>query len=298
MTLGVLPGADVAVAEYYPEWRQGRKADVTLQHLMTHTSGLQNVPAAPEEIYPSPDFVQLALCAELRHAPGTAFSYNNKAVNLICGLLDRATGQRADDFARAELFAPLGIHEWQWDRDRAGTPHGMSGLQLRARDLARLAQLTLRGGEGLITPSWIHASTCPATPATPRMGLLWWTWHPQTTYTVTDAHVQHLREAQASPTQIGALTTLRGTHTRQDFHTLMGTVGFDPTQVPAGTRWLQEDPGPRRGWCHDGWLGQYLVVDAEADLVAVRLIAADQPGVGSAGSSWPEFMDDVFSLAR
>lgn len=298
VTLGHLPGPDVPVAEFYPEWRQGRRAQVTLRHLMTHTSGLQNVPAAPEEIYPSPDFVQLALCAEFQHAPGAAFSYNNKAVNLICGVLRRATGQHADDFARAELFGPLGIHDVTWARDAAGTPHGMSGLSLHARDLARLGHLTLRGGAELITSDWIHASTRPATPLTARMGLLWWTWHPQATYTVTDAHVQHLRDAQASPAQIAALTGLRGTHPHHVFHARMAEVGFDPTQVPAGTRWLHEDSGPRRGWCHDGWLGQSLVVDAEADLVAVRLIAADQPRAGSLESGWPDFTDDVFALTR
>ncbi|MFD1732797.1 serine hydrolase domain-containing protein [Deinococcus malanensis] len=119
VTLGLLPGADLPIHELFPEWRQGRKQAITLRHLMTHTSGLQNALNAGEELYPSPDFVQLALCAELDHEPGRRLAYNNKAVNLICGVLERATGMKADDFARAELFGPLGIEDWSWQRDAA-----------------------------------------------------------------------------------------------------------------------------------------------------------------------------------
>lgn len=91
------------------------------------------------------------------------------------------------------------------------------------------------------------------------MGLLWWTWYPQAMYTVTDAHVQHLRDAHASPGQIAALTALRGTHPRHAIHARMQEVGFDPTQVPAGTRWVHEDPAragagvTTAGWASPSW---------------------------------------------
>ncbi|GGL06574.1 serine hydrolase domain-containing protein [Deinococcus radiotolerans] len=112
VTLGHLPGVDLPVHEVFPEWRQGRKRDVTLRHLMTHTSGLQNVPHAGQEVYASEDRLQLALCAELDAAPGTQFSYNNKAMALIAGLLERVTGRRLETFAREDLLGPLGITDW------------------------------------------------------------------------------------------------------------------------------------------------------------------------------------------
>ena len=46
VTLGHLPGVDVPIRDLYPEWQQGRKREITLRHLLSHTSGLQNVPIA------------------------------------------------------------------------------------------------------------------------------------------------------------------------------------------------------------------------------------------------------------
>lgn len=291
VTLGHIPDRETPIYEFYPEWRQGRKKDVTLKHLLTHTSGLQNVPMAPAEIYPSPDFVQLALCAELDNAPGEKFEYNNKAVNLICGVLERATGQKADDFARTELFGPLGIEDFHWVRDPAGNPHGMSGLRLRPRDLARLGELTLNDGEGLISSDWIRESTHPATPAFKRIGLLWWMWHESMTYTVTPEHVQNLREANAKAAHLQALEQMIGEHDRTELGKLMGQHDFRPPDLPARTRWCAEHLGPRIGYMHDGWLGQYLCIHEFTRTVAVRLIASDHPKAQDEESGWPDFSE-------
>ncbi|CRD51882.1 Putative penicillin-binding protein/beta-lactamase (fragment) [Stenotrophomonas indicatrix] len=40
---GKLASIDEPVSTVYPEWRQGRKRDITIRMLMDHTSGLQNV---------------------------------------------------------------------------------------------------------------------------------------------------------------------------------------------------------------------------------------------------------------
>ena len=61
ITDGKIKSLDQPVWEFYPEWRQGRKKNITIRHLLNHTSGLQNFPRTEVEIYPSPDFIQLAL---------------------------------------------------------------------------------------------------------------------------------------------------------------------------------------------------------------------------------------------
>lgn len=79
-TEGKITSLDQPVHHYFPEWKQGRKQDITLRHVLSHTSGLQNVRHTGVEIYPSPDFVRLALAAELSDAPGERFAYDNKAL--------------------------------------------------------------------------------------------------------------------------------------------------------------------------------------------------------------------------
>lgn len=83
---GKIKSLDEPVCDFYPEWNQGRKKLITIRQILNHTSGLQANPHT-EEIYVSPNFVQLALAAELTTDPGTAFFYNNKAVNLLTGII-------------------------------------------------------------------------------------------------------------------------------------------------------------------------------------------------------------------
>jgi len=87
---GHLTSIDQPVYEIYPEWRQGHKQRITLRHVLTHTSGVQDHPNAGLELEPSPDWVQLALAAELAELPGERFRYNNKAVNLLAGIVQQA----------------------------------------------------------------------------------------------------------------------------------------------------------------------------------------------------------------
>src|SRR5690606_16009211 len=143
---GHLESLDVPVSTWYPEWRQGRKADITVRMLLDHTSGLQNVANAGAEIYPAPDVIQLALAAELDATPGEEFAYNNKATNLLAGVIASASGQPMDEYLGEHLFAHLGIEAGDWYRDQAGNPHAMAGLPLTARDAARIGQLLLADG--------------------------------------------------------------------------------------------------------------------------------------------------------
>src|SRR5262245_18810332 len=120
---GKIKSLDQPVYEFYPEWKQGRKKLITIRHLLNHTSGLQNVPNTSVEIYPSSDFVKLALAAEVSDTPGSKFSYNNKAVNLLAGIVQVASGKRMDIYFRDEIFQPMDITDFAWTLDESGNPH-------------------------------------------------------------------------------------------------------------------------------------------------------------------------------
>jgi len=169
---------DQPVYTFYPQWKQGRKQEITIRHLLNHTSGLQNVSNAGTEIYPSPNAIKLALAAELESDPGSKFSYNNKAVNLLAGIIKKASGQRMDQFFVSELFNPMGIEQYQWYFDESGNPHAMAGLRLFAQDLAKFGQLILNDGmwkgKQLVSEEYIETMLDQAQPYDSRFGLLWW----------------------------------------------------------------------------------------------------------------------------
>ena len=60
---GRLKSVDQRVSDFYPEWKQGPKGQVTLRQLLDHTSGLENLPKISDD-YAATDAVQLALTAE------------------------------------------------------------------------------------------------------------------------------------------------------------------------------------------------------------------------------------------
>ena len=114
-----------------------------------------------QEVESSPDVVQLALAAELTDEPGTHFYYNNKAVNLLAGIVQKASGKKMDALLRSDVFGPLGITDFVWVRDSAGNPFSYARLEILPEDMAKLGQLALdRGrwqGKQLIAPEWFDA---------------------------------------------------------------------------------------------------------------------------------------------
>lgn len=278
ITLGKLSSVDVPVHQFFPEWRQGRKRQITIRMLLDHTSGLQNVPLTTEEIYPSPDFVKLALCAELESEPGTTFSYNNKAVNLLAGLVERCDGRKLDAFAKEELFDPIGIDDWHWLHDDAGNPHAMSGLALHASDLMKLGRLLLQrglwNGSRLIAETWFDAMDESAKRGMePALG--WWHLF-ETRIEVNEAHLKELRQGSASAADLEVFESLKGEHRSLTsfFGRLQLQLGSDwRTRIPRGLEPFKlEQCGPI-GYRAEGDLGQYVLVLPQVSLVVVRLIS-------------------------
>ena len=56
-------------------------------------------------------------------------------VSLVAPILARAQGMDLAALAATHLFAPLGIGEFGWARDRKGNTLAYSGLWLRAQDI-------------------------------------------------------------------------------------------------------------------------------------------------------------------
>lgn len=311
VTDGKIQSVDMPVAELYPEWKQGRKAKITIRMLMNHTSGLQDLPNTGIEIYPSPNFVQLALAAELSNDPGAEFFYSNKAMNLLAGVVQKASGQSMDAYLNERLFKPMGIEPGPWTKDQAGNPHSMAGLPLSARDLAKIGRLVLDrgrwGGQTLIAESFID-DMLAASPKLDRYGLLWWRVPESQQYRVDAASFQMLRDAGVDDASINALTPLDGrvfdgsSALYQAVLAALGQDGEARWQSAFAAKGVRMSKvfhlsfGPIIAYEGNGYLGQYLVIVPHADLIAVRQIGSRddyQPSMG-----YEDFHDRVLVLAR
>ena len=282
VTTGAIRSIDDSVSKFYPEWKQGRKRAITIRQLLNHTSGMQN--DGSQEVESSPDVVRLALAAELTDEPGTRFYYNNKAVNLLAGIVHKASGKKMDALLRSDVFGPLGITDFHWMRDSAGNPYAYARLQMLPADMAKLGQLVLdRGrwnGKQLIASEWFDA-TMRGSAVEPRAGLLWWLIPQHTTFVIDDERIRSLAAAGADSTFIRAATTARGRYeSAEAFETaLRATFGekyWEPySEARTRTRMNPErrEYGPMIGYEANGSFGQYIDIYPDQRLVAVRLIA-------------------------
>jgi CubicO group peptidase (beta-lactamase class C family) len=277
VTLGLIESAETPVHDFFPEWKQGRKRDVTLRHLMDHTSGLQDHRTTNLEIYPSPDFVKLALAAELEAEPGTRFKYSNKAVNLLTGIVARATGKAFQRFAGTELFDPLEI-EFDWMRDEAGNAHGMAGFQVQPRDLLKLGRLMLQGGRWsdsqLISSDWVKQSLNVSNMLMKYHGWLWWLQPHFGSISVTGQHLEGLERVGATPDELAKYNILVGEYRKYgDFSSAWDEHLDESFSRFIGQTLLYDvDIQGLKQYSAQGYLGQYLVVIPEHRLVAVRML--------------------------
>jgi CubicO group peptidase (beta-lactamase class C family) len=170
---GLIKSLDQPLIDFLPD-RQSAKPDerfkaVTLRHLLDMTSGIDwdeplsnAIPASLFEMERSRDWVQYVLDRGMARDPGATFEYNSGATHLLSAVLSKATGKRAEDYAREKLFGPLGITDFQWRRDPQGVSTGGYGLYLLPGDMAKLGLFWLHDGvwqgKRLLPAGWIDAA--------------------------------------------------------------------------------------------------------------------------------------------
>lgn len=146
---------------------EARKQKLTVEHLLTMTSGLQCEPRNNEltllQMKQSDNWVKFMINLPMAEEPGRKFVYCSGGMHLLSGIISRVSGESAYDFARSSLFEPLGIRDAVWPSDPQGVRHGWGNLHLHPRDMAKIGYLWLnRGiwnGRRLISADWVDQST-------------------------------------------------------------------------------------------------------------------------------------------
>jgi CubicO group peptidase (beta-lactamase class C family) len=134
------------VSTYLPDYPNGDK--ITLEHLLTHSSGIPNVNSFPdydrESFFPHtlPQIVSLFRDKPLDFEPGTNHRYSNSNYNLLALVIETVSGQSYGDFLKANIFEPLSLRTTLHDgeasmpipnRATGMEPQGLRGLKLAPR---------------------------------------------------------------------------------------------------------------------------------------------------------------------
>ncbi len=99
--------------------------EITIHHLLTHTSGIPNFTASPGY---TKTMALASLPAEtlkrfrdrpLDFAPGSKMSYSNSGYVLLGYLIEKAAGVRYDEYLRTNVLVPLGMSDTGYDWNSA-----------------------------------------------------------------------------------------------------------------------------------------------------------------------------------
>ena len=177
---GAIPSFDQPAADFIPVWRDDARAGITLRHLMSMTSGLDDSGLALRGV--TGDQLAINAAAPLRDPPGTRWAYNTAAYHLLFHVLARAVGETVEAFAGRRLLAPLGMDHTGWITSQGSGADGpvtnYYSAASTARDLARFGELVVGGGvcngQRLIDAALLHSLVSPSQDLNPSYGLLWW----------------------------------------------------------------------------------------------------------------------------
>ena len=144
-----------------------RKKTLNLEHLLTMQAGwdcgFEENERRLMEMRRSTDWIQFMLDLPMVAPPGTRWAYCSGNCHSLSAILKQTTGTDALNFARRELFEPLGITDVAWPADVNGNNHGWGDLQMYPRDMLKLGQLFLQRGRWgerqIISESWIATAT-------------------------------------------------------------------------------------------------------------------------------------------
>lgn len=165
------------VQRYLPEFTGPMKDEVTIEHLLTHRSGLPPGKQLWRTARTPAEAKAQVIASTLQQRPGALFVYSDLGPDILGWVIERISGQSLDAFTESRIFTPLGMNDTGWRPSAAlrariapteitpprgypvlgevadesafalGGVAGHAGLFGTATDLSVFAQMMLDGGE-------------------------------------------------------------------------------------------------------------------------------------------------------
>ena len=191
---------DEPVSAIVPGFAGGARDKILVRHLLTHTSGLPDQLPENRELRSQhadlDEFIRRTYKTPTLFEAGTNISYQSAGMTMLMDIVQRVTGTKLAEFARREIFEPLGMDDtsygvnqskiervsqvnvprgsfqygeaeasdWNWNSSywwNLGSPWG--GLQSTPKDLVKFLNMFLNHGRGsdrqILSPATTRAMT-------------------------------------------------------------------------------------------------------------------------------------------
>jgi CubicO group peptidase (beta-lactamase class C family) len=120
------------ITKYLPDYpTQGRK--ITIEHLLTHTSGIVSYTGKPGFPQRAPQDTSVAATIDsfkndpLQFEPGTQWRYNNSGYYLLGAIIEKVAGMPYHQFVQERIFVPLGMRHTAYEGHERGQWPGAAG---------------------------------------------------------------------------------------------------------------------------------------------------------------------------
>jgi CubicO group peptidase (beta-lactamase class C family) len=189
---GKVPPPEAPLFSAFPEYADLADKDsrerLTIQHVLTMTMGIdwdesslpytdpRNSEIAMDN---AADRYRYILERRIVDQPGARWSYCGGATALLARMIAKGSGQTLHEFARENLFEPLGMGLTEWETGPDGEPFAASGARMSVRDVARVGVMMLHGGKvdgrAVVPADWIARCITPVISADEvrRYGYQW-----------------------------------------------------------------------------------------------------------------------------
>lgn len=177
---GKIKSVDQSAADFIAPWRGTPKAAITIRHLLTMTSGLDDRGLALRGI--AGDQFAINAAAPQMAPPGTRWAYQTAMFHLLYHVVAHAAGEPFETFATRSLTGPLGMQHSDWvtsvGQGANGPVTNYYTAACSGRDLARFGLFALRGGRWagrqVVSAGYLKQATAPSQDLNPSYGFLWW----------------------------------------------------------------------------------------------------------------------------
>jgi CubicO group peptidase (beta-lactamase class C family) len=127
--------------KYFPNL-DNLNPQVTIHHLLTHTSGVFNYSNLPDSHktfqrthHKKSDLIEMFASKALDFEPGTQWNYSNTGYYLLGMLIEKLSGKTYSEFLTENIFLPLGMLNTGVDDEKKIIPNKASGYYLNGNDL-------------------------------------------------------------------------------------------------------------------------------------------------------------------
>jgi len=122
------------ITKFLPDYpSQGRR--ITVEHLLTHTSGIQSLTDMPEWLplwrkdLTLKELIDLFKDKPMQFEPGRSWAYNNSGYILLGAIIENVSGQTYEAFLEERIFKPLGMKSSFYDSTDRIIPRRAAGYQ-------------------------------------------------------------------------------------------------------------------------------------------------------------------------